>query len=92
MNFSGHVLYYTSFKSYRDSGKKLKIDLTTADGWKQFFIKYEGNNNGNVKDLASFTGQDLPSTISIDIPSDDKDLNIYGSNVTITKIYIGEGE
>ncbi len=92
MNHSpGHILYYTSFKDYRDSGKILKIDLTpTGDGWKQFFIKYEGNNNET--NLASFTGNDLPSTFSIDIPSEDRDLNIYGSNVTITKIYIGEGD
>lgn len=83
----GHILYYTSFEGYRDSGKKLKIDLTpTGNGWKQFFIKYEGNSNEN--NLASFTGNDLPSTISIDIPSEDRDLNIYGSNVTITKIYV----
>ncbi len=84
---SGYILKYTSFSEYRGSGKKLKIDVTsTSGGWKQFSIKYEGDNNNN---LGALQGNTIDSTLSIDIPADDRDIVISGQGgITITKIYV----
>lgn len=83
---SGYILKYTSFSEYRDSSKQLKIDVTsTSDSWKQLYIRYEGDNNN----LGALQGSTIDSTLSIDIPSQDKDLIISGEGgITITKIYV----
>lgn len=86
---AGYILNYASFANYRESNKQLKIDIeTTGDGWKQFYVKYEGDNNY----LLSQSGYSLDNTLSLDIPSEDRKLIISGQAddgiITITKIYI----
>ena len=84
---SGYILYYTSFIKYKDSDKKLKVDITTTgDGWKQFTIRYK-NDYGNS--LGALQGQTIDSTLSIDIPAENRDVVISGQGgITITKIYV----